>query len=86
MSLDPSWRPAFETIVWAAGHINEEAVATAIREDVARRGQDLSGDSDDYWRLIGEAAVEAVVFDLVEEAKRWGTEFPSSGGPDSPGQ
>lgn len=80
MSDTPSsphpWAPDAKTIFWAFGRAHEGDIKDAIRKDVAHRGHGLEPDSDAYWRLIAESAIESVLYDLIEKAQEDGTTFP----------
>lgn len=78
MSDTPSsrWAPDAKTLLWAFGRAHESDIKDAIREDVTRRGRNLGRDSDAYWRLIAEAAIESVLYDLMDKAREDGTTFP----------
>ena len=71
------WVPDARTIHWAFGRSHEDRIKDAIRLDVRERGRDLDPDSDDYWKLLTEVAIEAVLYDLVDMAKEEGTAFTS---------
>lgn len=71
---DPAtWCPDAATLRWASGVIDEDRVrSTLIRTH--RRLKDEAGpdeDTDRYWGLMAEAAVEAAVWSIAERAKGW---------------
>lgn len=69
------WTPDARTIIWAFGRAHEDGVRDAIREDVTRRGRDLEPNSEAYWNLVAEAAIESVLFDLAEKSREDGAVF-----------
>ncbi|MFI6470580.1 hypothetical protein ACIBL5_10060 [Streptomyces sp. NPDC050516] len=81
MSDAEHWAPDAKTLLWCFGRADEHRVMPAIRDDVRRRAAGLEPGSDAYWLLVSEAAVEAVLYDLLERAKAEGTVFhqPPSG-------
>lgn len=70
-----SWVPDAKTITWAFGRAHEDDVKDAIRSDVRHRGHGLEPESDEYWALVAEAAVEAVLYDLSNKAREDGAVF-----------
>ncbi|WBO61654.1 hypothetical protein [Streptomyces camelliae] len=69
------WVPDARTLLWCFGRADEHRVMPAIRDDVGRRAAELEPGSDAYWLLVSEAAIEAVLYDLLERAKAEGTVF-----------
>lgn len=69
------WVPDARTINWAFGRAREDRVKDAVRLDVRDRGRHLDPDSDAYWTLVAEAAIEAILHDLADRAKEDGTVF-----------
>ncbi|WP_369393397.1 hypothetical protein AB5J72_42005 [Streptomyces sp. CG1] len=69
------WAPDARTLLWCFGRADERRVMPAIRDDVRRRAAGLEPGSDAYWLLVSEAAVEAVLYDLLECARAEGTVF-----------
>jgi len=72
-----SWKPDRRTILWASSVLHEDRISESLRQEVEDRRGDLNVGSAEYWRLVTSVAVEHVTFDLVEQAKRWGTDFSS---------
>ena len=72
----PSWVPDAKTLFWAFGRAHEQDIQDSIRADVAHRGRDLDPDSDAYWRLVAEAAIESVLYDLLDKARQDGATLP----------
>ncbi|MGW3353496.1 hypothetical protein ACWDA3_60315 [Nonomuraea rubra] len=61
-----AWKPDRRTIKWCFGVAHEKRVKDAIRADVTTRGSDIPIDSDEYWELVAEVAIEAILYDLLE--------------------
>ncbi|MCF6476332.1 hypothetical protein FAF44_49535 [Nonomuraea sp. MG754425] len=64
MADEEKWVPDRRTLQWCFGAADEARVKDAIRRDVESRSSGLSIDSDVYWTLVAEAAIEAVLYDL----------------------
>ncbi|WP_043263463.1 hypothetical protein [Streptomyces sp. CT34] len=69
------WVPDARTLLWCFGRADEHRVMPAIRADVRLRSQGVEPGSDAYWLLVSEAAIEAVLYDLLERARAEGTVF-----------
>jgi hypothetical protein len=70
---EPRWAPDEKTLHWAFGTANENRIQDTIRDDVRSRGEGLQNNSAEYWNLVAEVAIEAVLCDLVEQAKKLGS-------------
>ncbi|MGH4031798.1 hypothetical protein ACQB60_23030 [Actinomycetota bacterium Odt1-20B] len=75
MTDSERWVPDARTLMWCFGRADEHRVMPAIRDDVRDRAPELEPGSDAYWLVVSEAAVEAVLYDLLDRAKREGTSF-----------
>ncbi|MDP4511535.1 hypothetical protein [Nonomuraea turcica] len=70
---EDKWTPDKLTIKWCFGVAHEERVKDAIRADVEMRSAGIPIDSDEYWELVAEVAIEAILYDLLAMAEReWG--------------
>ena len=64
-----SWTPDGRTIKWLFGVTHEDRVWRAIKADVRNRGEGVAVDSDEYWKLVAEAGIEAILYDALRMAK-----------------
>lgn len=71
----PKWVPDAKTITWAFGRAHEDDVKDSIRSDVRDRGHELDPASDEYWTLVAEVAIEAILYDLNDKAREDGAVF-----------
>ena len=67
--------PDARTLAWAFGRAHEDRIKDAIRDGVRDRAGELTPGGDEYWRLVAEVAVEAVLYDLVDLAESEGDDF-----------
>jgi hypothetical protein len=72
------WVPDARTILWYVGIAHEQRIQDTLRREVERRGVGLSVTSDEYWHLVAEVAVEHLSVDMMEQAAKWGTRFPTA--------
>jgi hypothetical protein len=57
---------------WCVGSLHEDDIADDLRADVENRIGDLPVGPQEYWRLVAEAAVECVAYDLMRRAQTYG--------------
>lgn len=65
--MGEKWAPDMATIRWSSGIIDRDRVRDALRETAART-ESVDRDSDRYWDILAEAAIEAVVWNVHEVA------------------
>ncbi|MBU7598930.1 hypothetical protein JGS22_015245 [Streptomyces sp. P38-E01] len=74
-STGAEWVPDPATIQWCFGIAHESRVKDAIKADVKSRSGEVPVDSEEYWTLVSEVAIEAILFDLMRMAERYGADF-----------
>lgn len=72
-SLD--WAADPETVRWWTTLATGDRIVESLEREVKDRGGRLALDSDDYWHLVAEVAVEHMHFELYDTATAWGTEM-----------
>lgn len=72
------WCPDAATLSWASGVIDEDHVRTTLIRTHRRLREDagIGAETDEYWRAMSEAAVEAAVWSIAGRAMEW----PEHGG------
>jgi hypothetical protein len=73
---DPEWVPDARTVEWYVGVAHEDRIWATLRSEALRRGAGLDPESEEYWRLVAEIAVEHLSFDMVEQARARGAQLP----------
>ncbi len=75
MSEGGTWKPDAETLRWCLRWANEKRISNVIRDDVRERTANIPPDTDEYWTIVSEVAIESILFDLVRLAEEEGTSF-----------
>ncbi|MGH7750388.1 MAG: hypothetical protein ACREQ5_37295 [Candidatus Dormibacteria bacterium] len=58
------WVPDRRTLSWVFGTAHEDRIVHGLAADVKSRTRDIPYDSEAYWRIVAEVAIECVVYDL----------------------
>ncbi|SDC32321.1 hypothetical protein [Actinokineospora iranica] len=74
---EKQWTPDRQTVLWAISVMDERRISDTVRSEFQDRREELAESSAEYWELITGITVEHITFDLVEQAKKWGTDFSS---------
>lgn len=71
------WLPDARTINWCFGAADEAKIRGFMQSDVENRLAGVSCDSEEYWSILTEIAVESTLFYLLNRAKEMGVVFDS---------
>ncbi|MFK0243317.1 hypothetical protein ACIQUM_01360 [Amycolatopsis azurea] len=63
------WRPDLHTLRWLAGRTDLDRVAATVRSDLSARGAEAEAGDDAYWRIVAEAALEAIIWPAARELR-----------------
>lgn len=67
-SGNEGWTPDLETIQWISGWLDSDDVGDMIRRDLHNRAAQLKPSDDGYWNIVGESAIESVLWPAARRA------------------
>ncbi|MBB5854149.1 hypothetical protein ACFQ05_12640 [Amycolatopsis umgeniensis] len=63
------WQPDLHTLRWLAGRTDLDRVASTVRSDLSARRTEAEASEDAYWRVLAEAALEAIIWPAARELR-----------------